>query len=73
MDDYVKKHSQIGHMFVQEGHTYVQAENIVLTYVCPSYHYTHMVGLMYVQPLLSAWTYICPTPTPRLDIRMSNP
>ena len=72
-DEYVKKHSQLGHTYVQVGHTYVQADNRGWTYVCPSYQYTHRVGHTYVQPLLSAWTYVCPTPTPRLDIRMSNP
>ena len=39
------------------GHTYVQATNIP-------------IGL---DIILSAWTYVCPTPTPRLDIHMSNP
>ena len=33
---------------------------------------SYQLGHTYVQPLLSAWTYVCPTPTPRLDIRMSN-
>ena len=34
-------------MYVQVGHTYVQAEIIGWIYVCPSYQYTHRVGHTY--------------------------
>ena len=36
LDVYSKKHAQVGHTFVQVLHTYVQAENISWTYVCPT-------------------------------------
>ena len=48
---------QPGHMYVQPGHMYVQP------------------GHMYVQATnlpLSAWTYVCPTPSFRLDICVSK-
>ena len=33
---------------------------------------TQLIGHTNVQPMLSAWTYICPTYVVSLDIRMSN-
>ena len=52
------------------GHMYVQATNIPIGLDIRMSNPCYQLGHTYVQPLLSAWTYVCPTPTPRLDIRM---
>ena len=55
------------------GHTYVQATNIPIGLDIRMSNPCYQLGHMYVQPLLSAWTHVCPTPLISLDIRMSNP